>query len=340
MEKAIRAVLLNQEWDQSVRNKLTPIEEDWKEIAIFFDIFRRPTIQAQAEFYPTLHNVIPNYLYMLRQLNIHKAQDDKPSLKAAAIAAYKILSDYYKKALTTRHSFVAIICDPRYKLSVLAFMFDAEGGVNSPLYKKGKAHFEHVYSQYNRRAVGLAELERVRLENLAIDAHEARLESPEIEGQEDWRTNPLHGYAEYMASSQSLQPPPTPLTTELERWFREPCIPVNTTPEKLTVYMQSKIYDFPIITLMARDYMAIPATSAPSERVFSEAGNLITKKRGKISSENVRYVLCLRSWGILVNDDNEEEIIIDIDGNWRIINPPDIPQNQGLGKGMAVAMDN
>jgi hypothetical protein len=51
--------------------------------------------------------------------------------------------------------------------------------------------------------------------------------------------------------------------------------------------MQSKIYDFPIITQIARDYMAIPAISAPSERIFSLAGNLITKKRTKISSENV-----------------------------------------------------
>jgi len=62
---------------------------------------------------------------------------------------------------------------------------------------------------------------------------------------------------------------------------------------------------------MARDYMVIPTTSAPSERVFSVTGNLIIKKRTKISSENVRYVLCLRSWGILVDADDEEEIIID-----------------------------
>jgi hypothetical protein len=61
-------------------------------------------------------------------------------------------------------------------------MFNIEGGVNSPTYKKGKAHFEHVYSQYNQRAVGLIELERVRLENITIDAREARSESLEIEG--------------------------------------------------------------------------------------------------------------------------------------------------------------
>ena len=36
---------------------------------------------------------------------------------------------------------------------------------------------------------------------------------------------------------------------------------------------------------------------------------------------NVRCVLCLRSWGFLVDDDDEDEIIIDENG--RIIEPVD-----------------
>jgi len=70
---------------------------------------------------------------------------------------------------------------------------------------------------------------------------------------------------------------------------------------------------------MARDYHAIPATSAPSERVFSMAGNLISKKRTRISSKNVRYVLCLRSWGILDPDNNKEEIKISKDSSKIIV---------------------
>ena len=41
-----------------------------------------------------------------------------------------------------------------------------------------------------------------------------------------------------------------------------------------------------------------------------QAGNLVSKKRTRIASENVRYVLCLRSWGLLPlgeNDDNNTE---------------------------------
>jgi len=83
--------------------------------------------------------------------------------------------------------------------------------------------------------------------------------------------------------------------------------------------MQSKAYKFPIITQIVRDYLAIPATSAPSERVFSVAGNLISKKRASIASENVRYVLCLRAWGLLAEDDDEVEVNIDEEG--RIVDP-------------------
>jgi hypothetical protein len=45
------------------------------------------------------------------------------------------------------------------------------------------------------------------------------------------------------------------------------------------------------------------------------AGNLISKKRTRISSENVPYVLFfLKSWGMLDSNDNKDEIIISEDG--------------------------
>ena len=49
---------------------------------------------------------------------------------------------------------------------------------------------------------------------------------------------------------------------------------LDSSLDEQCAYMQSKAYDFPIITQMARDYGAIPATSAPSERVFSEETNI------------------------------------------------------------------
>jgi len=47
---------------------------------------------------------------------------------------------------------------------------------------------------------------------------------------------------------------------------------------------------------MAKDYLAIPATSVSSEQVFSSAENMITDKRCRLAPKTVRAGQCLRSW--------------------------------------------
>jgi hypothetical protein len=77
---------------------------------------------------------------------------------------------------------------------------------------------------------------------------------------------------------------PAGSNTEVERWFREPCSPRKSSPEELKSHMQSNVYDFLIVTQIALGFRAIPATSAPSELVFSQALNLVSKKRTHLKS--------------------------------------------------------
>jgi hypothetical protein len=58
-----------------------------------------------------------------------------------AKAAYKVIEEYYKEAISSRYSFIIIIYDPRYKLKVLEFLFNALGGIKSISYKRAKIHF-------------------------------------------------------------------------------------------------------------------------------------------------------------------------------------------------------
>jgi hypothetical protein len=262
---------------------------------------------------------------MLRQLNIWKIQDDQLiTLQSAAIAAHEVIDHYLKKALNSRHSCVAMLCDPRYKLNILRYLYAAEGGERSSVYTRAKAHFQSVFSSYQRRAIGLAEWDRQQAENVAIDTHSSQ--SPTLEDRNAWRDDPFHGFHDFIAAEQENQlPMPAGSNTEVERWFREPCLPRKSSPEELKAYMQSKVYDFPIVTQIARDFTAIPATSAPSERVFSQAGNLVSKKKTRINSANIRYLLCLRAWGLLAeeddddNDDTEEEGVLVMDEENRMV---------------------
>ncbi|ODQ73441.1 hypothetical protein LIPSTDRAFT_103977 [Lipomyces starkeyi NRRL Y-11557] len=59
----------------------------------------------------------------------------------------------------------------------------------------------------------------------------------------------------------------------------------------------SKQHQYPRIAGMARDFLAIPASSVPSERVFSIGGNLITAKRTRLGDKTIEASMCLKSWG-------------------------------------------
>jgi hypothetical protein len=47
---------------------------------------------------------------------------------------------------------------------------------------------------------------------------------------------------------------------------------------------------------MARDYLIVQATSVSSEQIFSVAKHTISPTRNRLSTENIRASLCLKTW--------------------------------------------
>ncbi|KFY96310.1 hypothetical protein V500_02505 [Pseudogymnoascus sp. VKM F-4518 (FW-2643)] len=91
---------------------------------------------------------------------------------------------------------------------------------------------------------------------------------------------------------------------EWRRWFKENGVDRNTNILK---YWQAKQYQYPVISRIARDYLAIPASSAASERIFSVGGDIVTKKRNRLLPSTLRYLLCLRDWGVMGDEDDNSE---------------------------------
>ncbi|CAB4375273.1 unnamed protein product [Rhizophagus irregularis] len=54
--------------------------------------------------------------------------------------------------------------------------------------------------------------------------------------------------------------------------------------------------EYPHLANMAKDYLGVPATSAPSERIFSSAADVITYDRASLAPKTVRSVMCLKHW--------------------------------------------
>jgi len=58
--------------------------------------------------------------------------------------------------------------------------------------------------------------------------------------------------------------------------------------------------------LIARKYLGIPASSATSERFFSQGALINTKLRNRLNKSTFEKIICLKSWGVFIN---EEELI-------------------------------
>jgi hypothetical protein len=57
---------------------------------------------------------------------------------------------------------------------------------------------------------------------------------------------------------------------------------------------------FPHVAALARRYLCIPATSSPSERLFSTAGLTITKARNGLRDDNASAIIFLnKTWDVV-----------------------------------------
>ena len=79
--------------------------------------------------------------------------------------------------------------------------------------------------------------------------------------------------------------------------------------------------EYPILSLIAKDYLITQSTSVAAEQAFLVAGNTITQTRNKLEPETAKAILCLKSWienglGIINVNNENHEVNSDDDSNY------------------------
>lgn len=290
---AINAVCVTQQLDISVKD-IYLTEIDWaqiQEIASFFKMFVSTTKKMQSTSSPTLNEVIPRYHLLIKNVSdrLRDTLDSSPLRQACLIAIKKLRGYYIGAAINHSYAGVATVCDPRFKLVVFDKLLPPESLISfKALIEK---QFIACCIKYKRRQ---RDIEVQDLE-LQLAAEEEVLESNNIDelGSDDDL---------FFTESTSVQ------EHEWSRYLAQPVAPQVTN---IYDYWKVKQYEFPTIAKIARDFLAIPATSAPSECVFSGGSDLISKKRARLSVDSIQMLMCLRDWGAIPEDDAEEELILD-----------------------------
>lgn len=77
---------------------------------------------------------------------------------------------------------------------------------------------------------------------------------------------------------------------ELRSYFNEPRIGFTEDP---FLWWQKNSTKYRLLSGVARKFLGISATEVASERVFSSAGNIVTKTRSRLTGDNVEKLVFL-----------------------------------------------
>ncbi|CAG8722712.1 8247_t:CDS:2, partial [Racocetra persica] len=108
--------------------------------------------------------------------------------------------------------------------------------------------------------------------------------SPDLDYQSD------EDYRQYASKRSRMN---TNNLYEIQQYLNEPTISKKIKP---LYWWKSNYNRFPNLSKMAKDFLAIPATSVPSEQIFSLAGRIIDDCRINLESNTVEALICQRNW--------------------------------------------
>jgi hypothetical protein len=240
-------------------------DEEWSMLETVCDLlkmFKRATDCLSGSTYPTLNAAIPVYNYLMDMIeDFMETHRESAVLVEAARAAWDKLSTYYSKSEAAVYA-VATVIDPSLKLD-----YHRRNEWEDEYIKAARGHLGRVFGTY------------------WVPAAQSRpVDSPgDPESDFNWRqfinrTMKRPRIAEKDELGAYLASPPAEFDADALQWWKA----------------NAKAY--PRLAEVARDYLAIPASGAAVERMFSGGTDLVVDKRGSLSAEAIRACMCLMSW--------------------------------------------
>ena len=235
-------------------------DDEWRlvaEIRWLLQVFEGATEMICASKRPTLTSAIPIYNALIRSCEeFAEGSAESGILSGAVGAARSKLCAYYAKADAAAYS-VATIIDPRVKLEYYRYK-----GWEGKRIREAKDAIKRTFDSYHVPA---------QHEEVRPQEDVGRFPLARVYGH--WRANSNDELEDYLSREVSDS-----LDLDVLQWWR-----VHSGP-------------YPRLSCLARDYLAVPSTSAPAERAFSKGAWLMDTKRASLSAETVEICMCLQSW--------------------------------------------
>ena len=255
---------------------------EWDYLSIVrdvLDIFRKPTLKLEASSRSAISLTLPcvcKVLMRLEEFSSSGLEARNPYLAFGLLEASKKLLEYYPLRSgdiePIKNLCLATVLDPRYKLGFfesLEFPQSAIDGI--------KAYFYKVYSHYAEEFEEDFAIYRPEV----IESPLARSPIESIQAEEESDDN---YFLEDASDAKDVH--------EIEAYLNEKRI--SWCPN-IMMYHNEQRQIYPIIYRIARDFLAISATSATSDALFSRVTDPVTKERGQTLSSTIKMLAVITS---------------------------------------------
>ncbi|CAN6338019.1 unnamed protein product [Urochloa humidicola] len=181
--------------------------------------------------------------------------------------------------------FIAVVSDPRYKLKYVRYCLDILYGpdMGKEICDKVESTLAELFAWYVESA------------NASSSSKGSTTQAPiHIDVDEDDEENPwdmlASQFEQHMEEVES-----GPSVSELTRYLddkREK----RSKEFNILDYWKRSSSNYPVLSMLAKDVLAVPASTVPSESAFSTGGRIIDPLRCSLSTNTVEALICAQSW--------------------------------------------
>jgi hypothetical protein len=227
---------------------------------------QEPALACQsfsAALRPTVQTALPAIEFMQEKWETMANLPKYSPVEAGLLQGTKNLRKWYNNMDDTDIYFISLVLDPSIKMEYFKVHWDAE------YLRKGMKIFEKVFDEYFLKFGEARPKEPAKVDVTTEGASGAR----NMGYSSAWMRNAVQ--ARVHAENANADP-----RREVKEYLAGP---LNVLCMDILKWWQEHQVQFPILARIAQDYLAIPGSSVPSERVFSSMRHIGTDFRNSLS---------------------------------------------------------
>ena len=262
---------------QDAKYTYAPSTEQWERadaLCRLLEVFNDATNLVSGSYYPT-SNLYFHQMWKIKLTLEKEASEVGDDIMKLLKGMAQKFNKYWKVSYVSLC--IPVIFDPRYKLKFIDFLFTRSfPRLAHKRIGRVKRLVQELFSEYS------AELKDVNVDS--IQHHEVAHEVPAA------ANDPWAAWDQQLTMDLQAQ-----VSTELDRYLNENPIP-DFEEFDILIWWMGNTSKYPILARIAKDVLAIPASTVASESAFSTGKRIINDFRSSLAPETVEALICLQDW--------------------------------------------